>query len=84
MLAGECCLRLFKPRADIAEWYLPNPKYHHTLKPDFHQRYSYQNSDAVMDVQTNPQGFRDFQRQKLQREHLAFCFLAILSFSDTA
>ena len=57
-LTIEIALRIFMPHEDIAEWYQPHQKYHHTLKPDFYQRFHYRKHDAVMTVQTDAAGFR--------------------------
>ena len=63
LLIGEAVLRLMMPRNDIAEWYQADPVYHHLLKPDFFQRYTYRGFGISIDVRTNANGFRDDIRE---------------------
>ncbi len=75
LIAGEAFVRLAMPRDDIAEWYLPHPRYHHLLKPNFHQRYVYRPFGAYMDVQTNASGFRDTPRERAPDDAALVLFL---------
>ena len=71
----EFSVRIFMPHDDIAEWYQPHPKYHHTLKPDFYQQFHYQSHDAVMTVQTDAAGFRELDAKETNGDEIKVLFL---------
>jgi len=75
VLIVECLVRIFIPHADIAEWYQPHQKYHHVLKPNFYQKFRYQQHDAVMTVHTNAAGFRDEEHGFNTKKGMKILFL---------
>ena len=72
---AEVTVRLVMPRDDIAGWFQPDPAYHHTLRPQFHQAFAYRGHDFVMDVQTNAAGFRDATSSAPDEEATTVLFL---------
>ena len=46
----EIGVRVFAPQQETMRWMLPDTRYGHVMKPEFHQRYSFLGSDYVMDV----------------------------------
>lgn len=55
----ELGLRLFAPQPGPMRWLVPDARYGHRMRPNFHQRYPFLGTDFVMDVQTNAHGLRD-------------------------
>jgi lysophospholipase L1-like esterase len=55
----EVAVRIFFPQQETMRWMLPDTRYGHVMKPDFHQEYLLSGSGYVMDVKTNAQGLRD-------------------------
>ena len=55
----EVAVRIFLPQQETMRWMLPDTRYGHVMKPDFHQEYLFLGSGYVMDVKTNAQGLRD-------------------------
>ncbi|MFX0197130.1 MAG: SGNH/GDSL hydrolase family protein [Candidatus Hodarchaeota archaeon] len=56
---AEILIRVFIPQQETMRWFLPDEKYGHVLKRNFHQRYHYFDSNFFMDVKTNSLGLRD-------------------------
>src|SRR5262245_42777023 len=59
LLVGELAVRLLIPQVDVEMWFESNPRYGHTLKPNFHQQYHYPSAGVTVDVRTNSLGHRD-------------------------
>lgn len=57
-LVGEVAVRLLVPQEDVERWFQSNPRYGHTLKPNFHQTYRYRQAGISIEVDTNSLGLR--------------------------
>ena len=71
----EIGVRIFRPQQETMRWMLPDTRYGHVIKPNFHQRYSFVGSDYVMDVQTNSKGLRDEEIVPLEEGEKTILFL---------
>lgn len=58
-IALELFLRAFFPQPGPMRWLVPNERYGHTMRHNFHQRYPFAGTRFVMDVRTNSAGLRD-------------------------
>lgn len=59
VVACEGALRLIAPQQQLPEWYRVDPAYGRTVKPDFHQAFTFLGHGFTMDVRTNSLGMRD-------------------------
>jgi hypothetical protein len=59
LLLLETLVRLLMPQPESMRWHLPDERYGHVMRPGYHQRYPFLNTDFVMDVRTNTAGLRD-------------------------
>ncbi len=72
---AEIALRLMLPQQEPMRWMLPNARYGHVMKPNFHQAYAFGGSGYVMDVKTNASGFRDSAIAPKQPDEKTVLFL---------
>jgi len=55
---SELVVRIALPQQALPEWYRDDPVYGRSLKPDFHQRFTFLGGPTI-DVRTNSHGLRD-------------------------
>ncbi len=71
----ELLTRAFLPQQEAMRWLVPDKRYGHLMKANFHQRYPFVGADCVMDVQTNSIGLRDEEVRPAEEGEKTILFL---------
>ena len=74
-LVLEATIRYVAPQPGPMRWLQPDPRYGHVMRPNANERYSFEGTDFVMEVNTNSLGLRDTELRAARDNEQTVLFL---------